>query len=492
MGSVDVENIIYNIKVSSVVPASVTGEDRVHELSNIDLLMKLHYLKGLYYFDRSAVQGITTADFKLPMFKWLQLYYMAAGRIRKSEADRPFIKCNDSGVRIIEAQSNMTLDECLGADDFKVHGWLLPKQVLGPDLSFSPLVLMQVRPHQICSVCVHWDCGLYVMTYGNYAQVIRSKKGSEMAQKLVTRICNSDHATNLSQSRYAPFTWFKCGGMSVGLSWAHVLGDAFSASNFINIWGQIMAGKLTPNSLNRPKAPSETTESEGPMSTPTEILSFKKIEAIRDSWIAGNNCMMETISFQVTSTQLNHLQSKLSNQSQTPQVRVFEALCTVIWQCLTKIRGNSESRITITCRNNHHNREDEILSNNQILRVVEADSSIMETEPSELAALIVKQLADNSSPIEDTLLRNEWSSDFVVYGTNLTFVDLEDAKLYGLEFKGCRPVFVNYTIDGVGKEGVVLVLPGPKTDEGGRTVTAVLPQNEVMELKYELKSKWGI
>ncbi|PIA56200.1 hypothetical protein AQUCO_00700509v1 [Aquilegia coerulea] len=430
MGSIDVKSIIYDVKLSSVVPATMTGENVVHELSNMDLLMKLHYIKGVYYFDRSAVQGLTISDFKSPMFTWLELYYITCGRIRKSESGRPFVKCNDGGVRIIEAKCSMTLNECLDEKDSSVHNQLLPNQVLGPELAYSPLVLIQ-------------------------------------------------------------FTWFKCGGVSVGLSWAHVLGDAFSASDFINTWGQVMAGKHPPKSLNHPKEHSKTVTP----STVTELLSVKKIEAVKDSWIARNTCGMETFSFQLTATQLKHLQSQICNTSETGQVPVFETLCAVIWHSLAKIRGDSESRIITTCRNGIQDREDGTLGNYQTIGVVIAELSIVETEASALAALIVKQLADESNMIEDTMARDE-GSDFIVYGANLTFVDLEDANLYGLKFKGQEPVFTNYYIDGAGKEGVVLVLPGPEAAQGsdsrGRTVTVVLPENEVMELRNKLKEEWSI
>ncbi|KAF5182512.1 Eceriferum-like protein, partial [Thalictrum thalictroides] len=143
MGSIDVKSNIYDVKLSSVVPATMTGENVVHELSNMDLLMKLHYIKGVYYFNTSAVQGLTITDFKLQMFTLLEQYYFTCGRIRKSESGRPFIKCNDSGVRIIEAKCSMTLDECLAEKDSSVHRQLLPNQVLGPELAYSPLVLIQ-------------------------------------------------------------------------------------------------------------------------------------------------------------------------------------------------------------------------------------------------------------------------------------------------------------------------------------------------------------
>ncbi|WP_411026270.1 acyltransferase, partial [Salmonella sp. s58078] len=78
------------------------------------------------------------------MFEWLDLYYPASGRIRRSENGRPFIKCNDGGVRIVEAKCDRSIDEWLGSKDrCKNDEQLVPSQVLGPELEFSPLVYLQ-------------------------------------------------------------------------------------------------------------------------------------------------------------------------------------------------------------------------------------------------------------------------------------------------------------------------------------------------------------
>ena len=138
------EGSVYGFRLSSVVPATVTGEDKVHGLSNMDLAMKLHYLKGVYFFRREAVEGLTISDLKEPMFEWLKLYYLTSGRIRRSESGRPMIRCNDGGVRIVEAQCDKSVDEWMAMEDHDIHNCLTYDQVLGPDLAFSPLVFIQV------------------------------------------------------------------------------------------------------------------------------------------------------------------------------------------------------------------------------------------------------------------------------------------------------------------------------------------------------------
>ncbi|KAL6176488.1 hypothetical protein ACLB2K_053121 [Fragaria x ananassa] len=138
MASTSTNTVIHRTKssmrLSSVVPATVTSEEhKVHELTNMDLALKLHYIKGVYYFSR--VEGVTSYDLKKPMFQLLQLYFPAAGRIRRLENGRPFIKCNDSGVRIVEARCDETVDEwlamALGDDHDSSFDVLAYNQALG-------------------------------------------------------------------------------------------------------------------------------------------------------------------------------------------------------------------------------------------------------------------------------------------------------------------------------------------------------------------------
>jgi hypothetical protein len=112
----------------------------------MDLLMKLHYIRSIYLFNSEAVQDLSISDLKSPMFPLLDLYSHVSGRVRIAESGRPFIKCNDAGVRIAEAHCDKTLHEWLDENEFSIDG-LVHDHVLGPDLSFSPLVFVKVRTY---------------------------------------------------------------------------------------------------------------------------------------------------------------------------------------------------------------------------------------------------------------------------------------------------------------------------------------------------------
>jgi hypothetical protein len=105
--------------------------------------------------------------------------------------------------------------------------------------------------------------------------------------------------------------------------------------------------------------------------------------------------------------------------------------------------------------------------------------------------LLVDQATEENSQIEEVVEKDNGVFDYIVYGANLTFVDLEETNFYGLEWNGHKPEAVHYSIQGVGDEGAVMVLPWPK-DSGtdgniGRIVVVTLPENEVVKLRFELQ-----
>ncbi|XP_058081047.1 protein ECERIFERUM 2-like [Magnolia sinica] len=422
------QDLVYDVRMSSVVPASITGGNVVHQLSNMDLAMKLHYLRAVYYFKSDAMVGHDILSLKKPMFKWLDIYCSVAGRIRRSESGRPFIKCNDAGVRIFEAMCRVTVDEWLEMDDPSRHKLLVSNQVLGPQLQFSPLV-------------------------------------------------------------YVQFTWFRCGGISVGLSWSHLIGDIFTASIFMNMWGQIMAGEPSIKTVHLPR--TEVERPTKPASNPTIPLSVKQVNNIGDEWLPANACTMSTCSFHITDIQLKHLRSKISYQTGS-----FEAISALFWQCVARIREEKEPKMVTVCRNDSNAKGSGILINNQVISTVKTDSHVANAELSELAALIAGGTMDESKEIEEMVESDDKSADLIIYGANLTFVNLEGVDCYGLEMKGQKPISVYFGIDGVGDEGTVLVLPGPVDGgcdggaHGGRMVTVILLENQVSLLRKELEGEW--
>lgn len=401
---------IYNIRLSSVGPGHVTGPDAVHQPGPMDLSTKLHYIKGVYLFSSQAARGINTAEIKNSMFSLLDEYYVTCGRLRRSESGRPYIKCNDCGARFVEAECDMTVEEWLGMEDYAAasNDLLIYHKPIGPELSFSPLVYLQL-------------------------------------------------------------TRFKCGGISLSLSWAHILGDAFSASHFMERLGHHMAGGPKLNDLPKiAKRPSQNPKSNNLVHQLP--FTIKKVDPVGDHWLTPNNCKMETFSLHISPAQL----SNISRQNQNH----FESLCAIIWQSIAKIRGDFEPQVVTVCKKG--------ILNTQIICNVEADFAVKEAELTKLVELLlVEQDKDERSKIEAAVEKENGMSDFILYGARLTFVNLDD--LNQLELNGQKPVKVLYYLQGVGDEGAVVVLPAGPGDSSGRIVTLTLPEDEALKLRMEFK-----
>ncbi|KAK1371979.1 hypothetical protein POM88_038071 [Heracleum sosnowskyi] len=89
----------------------------------------------------------------------------------------------------------------------------------------------------------------------------------------------------------------------------------------------------------------------------------------------------------------------------------------------------------------------------------------------QLAELIGKKQVNDREMIEELIDKENGNLDCIVYGRNLTFVNLEDLKMYEMELKGVKTVYADYTIDGVGDNGVILVLPHMRDGDQGIRVT---------------------
>ncbi|KAL5215860.1 hypothetical protein ABZP36_007261 [Zizania latifolia] len=405
------EEAAHGHRLSTVVPSSVTGETN-YELSDADLAFKLHYLRGVYYYAAGdVVRGLTTKALKDPMFPWLDAYHPVAGRVRRADdlqgAARPYIKCNDCGVRIVEAKCDRALDDWLRDDapDRLTH--LCYDKVLAPELFFSPLLYVQI-------------------------------------------------------------TKFKCGGMALGFSWAHLIGDVASATSCFNTWAQILSGKKPDDSSLEP---ANTPKDRAPAGAPPP-RSVKLVGPIEDHWLVPAGCDMACYSFHVTEPALKRLQQQLSHAGS------FELISALLWQTVAKIRAPKEVNTVTVVKTDMSARSGKSLANEQTIGYVEAGSSPSKTDVAELAALLSKSRVDETDAVA------AFPGDVVIYGANLTFVDMGQVAAYGLELKGQRPAHVEYGMDGVGEEGAVLVQPN--ADGRGRLVTAVLPKDEIASLRAAL------
>ncbi|KAG5413857.1 hypothetical protein IGI04_001424 [Brassica rapa subsp. trilocularis] len=409
---------VTDVKISSVVPASMTGENKPRHLTAMDLAVKLHYVRAVYFFKGTC--DFTIVELKNITFPLLDLqcYDHVTGRIRilnnndPSAQAIPYIRCNDSGMRIVEAKvEGFTVQEWLDLDDRSIdHRFLVYDHVLGPDLFYSPLVYLQI-------------------------------------------------------------TQFKCGGLSLGLSWAHVLGDVVSASTFMKTMGQLMSTR-GPSKPVYPKKPELNPHANGHVDDDGEAISIKKVESVGKYWLLSNKCKMGRFNFKFSLEQIDRLMAKYQSASEV------DILYALIWSSILNIRGEKDTNVITIC---DRKTSSTCWNDDLVISVVERKDEM--TEVSELAGLIANERREETGVIKGMIDKDRGSSDFITYGANLTFVNLDMCD--ELEIKGEKPDFVNFTIHGVGDKGVVLVFP---KGEFARVVSVVMPEEELAKLKIEVNN----
>ncbi|CAO2189325.1 unnamed protein product [Urochloa humidicola] len=425
---------LHSFRLSTVVPGSVTGEAVDYELADADLLHKLHYLRAVHVF-RAPAPGDTAfavRELKEPMFPWLDMYFPISGRLRRRQgpadseetaAGRPYVRCNDCGVRFVEAACDATVDEWLEqeAERGGMSKALAYDKVIGPELFFSPLLYVQV-------------------------------------------------------------TSFKCGGMALAFTWAHLIGNIPSAAACFSTWAQLFSGKkpLAPtlrDPLNMPPpAAAPATATAPPSVKPTAA-------PVGDHWAVSTTHDMVPFSFHVSEQQLKGLQAGL-------QVGTFELVAALMWHALAVIRGPEEeetTRIVTVVKTTSGGRRLGLTNEHRIGHVTATGSpSVAAADVATLAALLAKVSLNEVGVVAEAALAGADDADVVVYGANLTFVDAEGLDVYGgLELGAQRPAHVEYAVDGVGDGGAAVV----HRDAGGwgRTVAAVVRRGEAERLRAALR-----
>ncbi|KAF3546591.1 hypothetical protein DY000_02010608 [Brassica cretica] len=187
---------------------------------------------------------------------------------------------------------------------------------------------------------------------------------------------------------------------------------------------------------------------------------------------------MTTYSFNVT---VNQIQSRFPANG----VDEFEILSGIIWKCIAKARGEPEPvtiTITITIIRSDPNGglKPRAVRNSQVISSVHVDFSVAEAKLEEIVEAI-GEATDERSGIDEI----GDSHDFILYGAELTFVDMSDVDFYDAKVKETSPRSVYCNVQGIGDDGAVVVLPAAKEDE--RVVTVTLPEDEMDKVKCELK-----
>ncbi|KAI4329416.1 hypothetical protein L6164_021682 [Bauhinia variegata] len=267
-----------NAKQSTMVrPAEETPRRSLWN-SNIDLVVPNFHTPSVYFYRPTGASDFFDAKvLKEALSKALVPFYPMAGRLRRDEDGRVEIDCAGQGVLFVEADTTAVVD------DFGDFAPTLELRQLIPAVDYS--------------------------------------SGIESYPLLVLQV-----------------TYFKCGGVSLGVGMQHHAADGFSGLHFINTWSDMARGlELTiPPFIDRtllrardpPQPIFDHIEYKPPPPTKSNLRPTKP----------GAESATVSI-FKLTRDQLNKLKAKSKENGNTINYSSYEMLAGHVWRSVCKARA---------------------------------------------------------------------------------------------------------------------------------------------------------
>ncbi|KAH7547504.1 hypothetical protein FEM48_Zijuj01G0317000 [Ziziphus jujuba var. spinosa] len=266
--------VTINVKESTMVKPAEETPLRPLWNSNVDIVVPSMHTPSVYFYRPTGASNFFDPTIlKQALSKALVPFYPMAGRLRRDDDGRIEINCNAEGVLFVEAETNSVID------DFGDFAPTLELRKLIPTIDYSggihsyPLLVLQV-------------------------------------------------------------TYFKCGGVSLGVGMQHHVADGFSGLHFVNTWSDMARGldltipPFIDRTLLRPRDPPQ------PAFHHIEYQPAPPMKSPRQ------NTDTTTVSiFKLTRDQLNKLKAKSKEDGNTISYSSYEMLAGHVWRSVCKARA---------------------------------------------------------------------------------------------------------------------------------------------------------
>nr|ADB44897.1 hydroxycinnamoyl transferase [Sinopodophyllum hexandrum] len=286
--------MIIKVRREEIVEPAEETPKKILWTSNIDQLFKLLIPSVYFYRPDGSTNFFDVKAMKESLSKALVSFYPMAGRLKRNEDGRVETDCNGKGVLLVEAETETSLDD-LG--DFRPTTelrQLIPRVDNPMDISPYPLLLLQV-------------------------------------------------------------TYFKCGGVSVGVGMEHTATDGASGTHFINSWSEIARGLdiTIPPFIDRtllrsrdPPTPLFPHSEHDPPPTMKAALGNGTLE----SKVHPKPSPSVVTMFKLSRDQISVLKAKCKDGPDIVSFSSFEVIAGHIWRCICKARqlpDDQESKVSI-------------------------------------------------------------------------------------------------------------------------------------------------
>ncbi|CAL8133542.1 unnamed protein product [Prunus armeniaca] len=430
------------VRESMVVKPEEETPKRALWISDLDIVISATHLGSVYFYRRPNVQNgahhlqnnrvLDSEVLKCSLAKALVPFYPVAGRLKLNDEGRIEIDCNAEGVLFVVAETASVLDDF---GDF------------APTLEFRKLV-----------PAVDYSAGI-----SSYPLLV------------------------------VQVTYFKCGGVSLGVGLEHRVADGVSGLHFVNTWSDIARGcditipPFIDRTLLRARDPPQPAfhhieyQPDPPIKTPLRSTNASSVEST-------------TVSiFRLTREQLNMLKAKSKEDGNTIEFSTFEMLAGHVWRCASNARqlpDDQETKLHVAL--DGRSRLEPPLPPGFFGNVVFAAAPIaaagnLKSKPTWYAARCVHDAVmrmDNDylrSALDYLKLEPDLSS--LVRGAHtfrcprLGIASWARLRIHDADFGWGRPIFMGP--GGIGYEGLAVVLPSVSND--GSISVAISLQSEHMK-----------
>ncbi|OVA06536.1 Transferase [Macleaya cordata] len=288
-------------------------------------------------------------------------------------------------------------------------------------------------------------------------------------------------------------TEFEGGGLAIGLSCSHLLVDATSATMFIKAWADTnLFGKMLSPPLFHPLPPRKIFNKVENHELYTDLINHYKSSMERINPIKTSHTEeYSTVTFTFTDKMVRRCMAEASKS--TP----FAALAALFWVCISKVKGKKEGlinmNICLDMRNVLGLRKEffgncmvfnkvfgEELKEVGLANAAKAIENVVSRMGNEGIMDLIEWLDENYS--------RDRSSLTPMNGPDLMCANWDNLDSYSAEFEsGVEPVRVSYYLEPIFGEGQVLILPSPKGEEGSmsRVAMVTLPKDQAVKLCEE-------
>ncbi|XP_031373805.1 protein ECERIFERUM 26-like [Punica granatum] len=425
----------------TVVSTKPVQPGKSHPLSVLDRLVEpSRHVMVVYYYrtDRSRERlGEVTQKLREGLAEVLTYFPPVTGRLVRTESRGSgeggwSVKCNDAGVRMVEARAKGSVEDWLRNVD-----WEKEKRL------------------------IHWE---------------------EMY-----------HKPYFWSTFYVQLTEFEGGGYAIGLSCSHLLSDPICATVLIKAWADVtLRGKMTSPPLFH-QLPAHRPGSRTPNKDPFINLCSQRPTSTNQSATSSASVhgKHKTISLSFSDQMVRSCVASAQAHAGGPSPSPFEALAGLIWAVVSKIKGRRDGLVGLTMGLDIRKLlglDDGFFGNCMVYSQIQPNSeencllaaamAIREEKAKfekEKVMDLIEWLEDNdgSKPTQQTLA----CSDLLCL--NLESID----PRWAIFEDGSSPIQTSLYIEPTCDRGQFLVLPSPSEDGPlSRTVMIKLPRDEADKL----------